>query len=48
LRTFLTLLLLAVLATGGWLAWALWTPVTPEGQKFVMLRPGYSTHRIAT
>jgi UPF0755 protein len=47
LRTFLTLLLLAVLATGGWLAWALWMPVTPEGQKFVMLRPGYSTRRIA-
>jgi UPF0755 protein len=48
LRTFFTLLLLAVLATGGWLAWALWTPITPEGQKFVMLRPGYSTQRIAT
>ena len=48
MRTFLTVLLLAVLATGGWLAWALWTPVTPEGQKFAMLRPGYSTHRIAT
>jgi len=39
--------LLAVLATGGWLAWALWMPVTPPGQKFVMLRPGYSTRRIA-
>jgi UPF0755 protein len=39
--------LLAVLAVGGWLAWALMTPVTPEGQKFVMLRPGYSTRRIA-
>jgi len=24
------------------------TPVTPEGQQFVMLRPGYSTRRIAT
>jgi len=47
LRTFLTLLLLVALATGGWLAWALWMPVTPEGQKFVMLRPGYSTRRIA-
>jgi UPF0755 protein len=47
LRTFLTLLLLAVLAIGGWLAWALWLPVTPPGQKFVMLRPGYSTRRIA-
>jgi len=39
--------LLAVLAVGGWLAWALMSPVTPEGQKFVMLRPGYSTRRIA-
>ena len=44
---FLTLLLLAVLAIGGWLAWALWMPVTPDGKKFVMLRPGYSTRRIA-
>ena len=35
------------MAVGGWLAWALWLPVTPEGQKFVMLRPGYSTRRIA-
>jgi UPF0755 protein len=48
LRKFLTLVLLTVLAAGGWLAWALMTPVTPEGQKFVMLRPGYSTRRIAT
>jgi peptidoglycan lytic transglycosylase G len=48
LRAFLTLLLLAVLATGGWLAWALSMPVTPDGQKFVMLRPGYSTRRIAS
>jgi UPF0755 protein len=47
LRKLFTLVLLAVLAVGGWLAWALMTPVTPEGQKFVMLRPGYSTRRIA-
>ena len=47
MRTFLTLLLLAALATGGWLAWALRMPITPEGQKFVLLRPGYSTRRIA-
>ncbi len=48
MRKFLTLVLLAVLALGGWLAWALMTPVTPDGQKFVMLRPGYSTRRIAS
>jgi UPF0755 protein len=48
LRALLTFLLLAALATGGWLAWALWMPVTPAGQKFVMLRPGYSTRRIAS
>jgi UPF0755 protein len=41
------LVLLAALGAGGWLAWALLTPVTPEGQKFVLLRPGYSTRRIA-
>ena len=41
-------MLLAVLAIGGWLAWALMMPVTPAGQKFVMLRPGYSTRRIAS
>jgi len=46
-RKFLTFFLLAVLAVGGWLAWALWLPVTPTGQRFVMLRPGYSTRRIA-
>jgi UPF0755 protein len=47
LRKFLTFVLLAVLGAGGWLAWALMTPVTPEGQKFVLLRPGYSTRWIA-
>jgi UPF0755 protein len=47
LRTFLTLLLLAVLAAAGWLAWALLLPVTPDGQKFVLLRPGFTTRRIA-
>jgi len=47
-RTFFTLLLLAVLGVGGWLAWALLLPVTPDGQKFVLLRAGYSTRHIAT
>ncbi len=47
LRTFFTLVLLAALAAGGWLAWALLLPLTPDGQKFVLLRPGFSTRRIA-
>jgi UPF0755 protein len=47
-RTFFTLLLLAALAFGGWLAWALMQPVTPAGQTFVLLHPGYSTRRIAS
>lgn len=47
MRTFFTLLLLAVLAVGGWLAWALMLPVTPGTPTFVMLRPGYSTRHIA-
>jgi len=47
-RKFFTLLLLTVLAAGGWVGWGLWMPLTPEGQKFVLLRPGYSTRRIAT
>jgi len=47
LRIFFTLLLLAILAVGGWLAWALMMPVTPSTPTFVMLRPGYSTRRIA-
>ncbi len=47
MRTFFTLVLLLVLGVGGWLAWALLLPVTPQGQKIVLLRPGFSTRRIA-
>jgi UPF0755 protein len=36
-----------LLAGGAWLAWALWLPMSPGGQKLVMLRPGYSTRRVA-
>ena len=35
------------LGIGGWLAWALGMPVTPTSQKFVLLRPGFRTRRIA-
>src|ERR1700685_2517013 len=47
MRLFFTFLLLAVLACGGCLAWALLEPVTPSGQTFVLLHPAYSTRRIA-
>jgi UPF0755 protein len=40
--------LIAVAAVGGWLAWAVMSPVTPSGPTYVMLRPGFTTHRIAT
>ena len=32
----------------GWLAWAVFTPVAPGGQKFVLLRPGSTTRKIAS
>jgi len=47
LRTLFTILLLAVLGAGVWFAGSLLTPIQPSGQKFVLLRPGYSTRRIA-
>src|SRR6202140_1327029 len=47
MRAVFTFLLVVVLAFGGWLAWALLQPVTPAGQTFVLLHPGYSTRRIA-
>jgi UPF0755 protein len=46
-RTIGWLFLIAVLAFGGWFAWAVLMPAEPSGQTFVMLRPGYSTRRIA-
>ena len=47
MRKLLTFLLLCTLGCAGWLAWALWLPVSPGAQKFVMLRSGYSTRRVA-
>jgi UPF0755 protein len=46
-RKIFWLFLIAVIAATGWFAWALLTPVEPPSQTIVMLRPGYSTHRIA-
>lgn len=48
MRKIVWLIFIAAFATAGWFAWALLTPVTPPGQTFVMLRPGYSTRRIAS
>jgi UPF0755 protein len=45
-KVFLITFLL-LLASAGWLAYGLLVPVAPGGQKFVMLRPGFSTRRIA-
>ena len=47
MRKLLWLILIAIIAGAGWLGWALLSPVEPSGQVFVMLRPGYSTRRIA-
>lgn len=47
MRKILWLILLAGFGAAGWFAWAVLTPVEPARQTFVMLRPGYSSHRIA-
>jgi len=47
-RKIVWLILIAALASAGWFAWALLTPVEPPGQTVVMLHPGYSTRRIAS
>jgi UPF0755 protein len=46
-RKIFCLILVAVAAGAGWFAWAVLTPAEVSGQTFVLLHPGYSTHRIA-
>jgi len=46
-RKLFAFVFLVLLAVAGWLAFGLLVPVTPNAQTFVMLRPGYSTRRIA-
>ncbi len=46
-RKIIWLILVVILGTAGWFAWAVLIPATPSAQTFVMLRPGFSTHRIA-
>ena len=47
MRTFFTIVLLLILIAAGWLAWALWLPVTPSEPKYVLLHPGWTTRHIA-
>lgn len=52
MKKLVWLVLIAIVAAGGWFAWAVLTPVapsgqTPSGQVIVLLHPGYSTRRIA-
>jgi UPF0755 protein len=46
-RKLAFLIFAAILALAGWLSWALLSPTEPATQTFVLLRPGYSTRRIA-
>lgn len=48
MRKIVWLVLIVVVAAASWFAWAVLSPVEPSGQTFVMLRPGFTTRRIAT
>lgn len=47
MRKLLLFLGLILLAVGAWVVWALKSPLQPSTPTFVMLRPGFSTRRIA-
>lgn len=47
MRKLILFAFLIVLAAGAWLAYGLLVPLSTGGQKFVLLRPGYSTRRVA-
>lgn len=47
MRTLITIFLVVVLAAGGGVAWLVQAPVTPPANTSLLLRPGYSTRRIA-
>jgi UPF0755 protein len=47
LRTLFKFLVLLLLVVALWLAWGLLLPVRPGGEKFVLLRPGWSSRHIA-
>jgi UPF0755 protein len=47
LRALIKLILVAVLAASGWVAWQVYAPVTPPANTSLLLHSGYSTRRIA-
>lgn len=47
MRALLKLLAAGLIVAAVWLAWGLWLPLRPGGQKTVLLHPGYSTRHIA-
>lgn len=47
MKKFIAFIFVVVLAAGGWLAWTLLRPIAPSTPTTVMLRPGFSTRRIA-
>jgi UPF0755 protein len=47
LRALITLILVVVLAVGGWVAWQVYVPVMPPANTSLLLHTGYSTRRIA-
>jgi UPF0755 protein len=48
MRTFFSAIAVLLLAVAIWVAWAIYLPALPGGQKSVLLRPGWSSRRIAT
>lgn len=48
MRGLLKFLLVLIIVVAAWLAWALLLPIRPAEQKFVMLKPGWSTKHIAS
>ena len=47
MRALITLFLIVVLAAGSWAAYQVYAPVTPAANTSLLLRPGYTTRRIA-
>ncbi len=47
MRRFVKFVFLALVLAGAWIAFLVWTPLTPGETKFVLLRPKWGARRIA-